>query len=680
MSGQQFDSTTRDTPGLTSTPEKRWPSIKPVEADIPPIDRLMPNSELHNRVRNYLNDRVRMSERGMQRFYDRWRYAERRYQAYIDLKNYEQIMQEENDAGKPSKVVSIHIPYIYATIQTIVTYLFHTFAGRKPIFQVSTYSDAMDAAQKMEILLDYNSTHTKLQKHLFQFFQDGEIYGVQILRTAWKKKERVTTVWKRPDAAQQQQQTFLGLAGQQTDQPKRVREKRTVYEGNDVTTIDPYMFFPDTRVAMTEVNRKGEFVVWRTFEGKHLLKRLEGEGLMKWVDYAGDMPKPQSDTEDAPSNRAIRSKGVSHPGQSYDHPDDLPKNYVQVDQGTYWIVPSELGLGPEKVPQLWIFTMLNRNQIVQAEPFDADHDMHPVAVGEPYSLGYGLGNLGQSDYLGPSQDTISWFITSHIHNVRTALNNMWVVDPSRIEMQDLKKPGAGKIIRVKSSAYGQDVQTFLNQLPVQDVTRSHISDLETFVRFADGVSAVTDNVRGLQDSGGRKTATEVRTGAEAAASRLAAHARLISAQSITDLTEQMCLNIQQYLSMEFYYQVLGRDGRRESHRIAPEHVTGDFYFPVHDGTLPLDKVAMVDVWKEILVAVMSSEQLSATYDIGKIFEHTAELGGARNIESFRLQTSPENVLTNQVQAGNMVPLPGAGPITNERASQRAAGGIEGIGG
>jgi hypothetical protein len=44
------------------------------------------------------------------------------------------------------------------------------------------------------------------------------------------------------------------------------------------------------------------------------------------------------------------------------------------------------------------------------------------------------------------------------------------------------------------------------------------------------------------------------------------------------------------------------------------------------------------------------------YDIGKMFERAAELGGIRNIESMRMQQMPDQQLQQQAQAGNAVPI------------------------
>lgn len=635
-----------DTSGLNPDSREEWPALIAGDGTQRPIELLRPNSEAHKVVLEYLIDRLRMSERNMTKFYARWRVSERKTQAYIDLPDYEKILKESTDAGQPAKAVSITVPHTYATIMTIVTYLVHTFGGRKPIFQVGSHKkEEVHAARMMETMLQFNCDHVRLLKSMFQFFTDGELYGLGILRTQWKREIKKRSVWK----VQQQMMMGIPTGVQRT----RIREDHVTFEGTEVAPVDPFMFFPDPRVPMADVAKKGEFVFWRTYEGKHELLRAEANGEIKWVKYAGQMRPLHGAESDNVSNRNLISQGESVPGMAWEGDRKL-SNFYQVDQGSVVIIPRELGLGESERPEKWIFTILNRNQIVQAEPMDNDHDMHPVIVSEPYTLGYGFGNFGATDMLGPLQDIVSWFVNSHMHNVRSAMNNMFVVDPSMVEMQDLKYPGPGKIIRLKRAAYGQDVRQVLQQLAVADVTGSHIKDMELIMRIADSLSMVNDNIRGVQDFGGRKTATEVRTAGEAAASRLAAHARLISAQSLSDLAAQMCLNYQQYLEETFYLQVVGTEGMSDPVHISPEAVTGDFSFPTHDGTLPLDRVAMLDVWKEIFMAMLQDQQLRMTYNIPKVFEFIAKLGGALNVDEFRMM--PQEQIDQQLQAGNMMPV------------------------
>lgn len=635
-----------DTLGLESReyrPDPRWK--KPRKGEGRPLDQLIPGSKEHAVVLEYLKKKLEYSEREMCKFYDRWTYNERRLQAYIDLNDYEKLLKQDNNQGKPPKAVNITVPYMWATTMTIITYMIHTFCGRKPIFQVgSTNEQAIEKSQTMEMVLQYNADHTNMIKHMWQFFQDAETYGVSILAVQWSKEQARRTVWKQEPGIQGQPQWISS------------KQTRTVYEGNVVRAIDPFMFFPDPRVPMTEVNQRGEFVFWRTYEGRHFLKKLEAAGEIKFVDAAGQLPRggmASSGGGAGSSSRAIRSLGEANPGAGLTQASG--DTYTQLDQGTIEIIPKILGLSDSDLPEKWIFTILNKRQIVQAEPFEMDHGMHPVIVSEPYTVGYGFGQLGGADLSGDLQDTISWFVNAHVDNVRAIMNNMLVVDPSRVEMQDLKAQGPGKLIRLKRASYGQDVKEAVYQLAVQDVTKSHIGDLELLMRLADMLLGVNDNMRGIQNAGGRKTATEVRTTTESGASRLAASARLRSAQAIVPMANMMCLNLQQLMSQEFEFLVMGIADPAKSFRVNPEHLTGDYYFPPHDGTLPIDRIAQLDIWKEIWMAVSTDPNLGMQYNGPQIFEFVAELGGARNISRFKMQMGSEDQVAAQAQAGNIVP-------------------------
>jgi len=280
--------------------------------------------------------------------------------------------------------------------------------------------------------------------------------------------------------------------------------------------------------------------------------------------------------------------------------------------------------------------------------------MHPVAVIEPYSTGPSFGSLCAVDVLKPIQDLMSWLVNSHMENVRVMINNMLVVDPSAVEIQDLKEPGAGKIIRSKQAAYGRDVRTFLNQLGVQDVTRGHLNDLQLMMTMGHMFLGINENLMGLQADGGRKTATEVRTAGESGASRMASLARIISAQGVVDLVTQMVVNIQQRTDEEFLLELLGESSAETQIKITQENLAGDFHYPIHDGTLPLDRVALMQVWKELAMSIAQDPELRSTFSLPRIVEYVAELGGARNIDEFKIAV---------LQPGQ-APTPGAIPVPN----------------
>jgi len=637
-------------PGLTPVPRSQWPRVE-VQPHQRPIDLMKPNSPLHNRMLDYLVTRINDSERAMSAFHGRWRVNEMRNQAWIDLRKYDKILKAANESGKPPLAVDIVVPYSFSTLSTISTYLLQVFCAKQPWMQVGTYGTNVNNAMQMEIMLQYQNDHNKIVKWWWNWFNDMGLYGIGILANRWSVETAQRT-------RQETSPVFDLMTGGFSQETFRQQREVTTYEGNTCYSVDPFMFFPDPRVPMRECAAKGEYVDLRSFEGKHLLKRQEQAGLMKWVDAAPPVSSEKS-TGTLSSARDLLTGGNAHAGANWYGVQEVGPGAYDVDRITIDLVPREHGIGESDRIEKWSFAILNKAQIVLGERLLDDHGEHPVIVAEPYGSGYDFGSAGMSDMVGPIQDSMSWFLNSHMENVRSSINNQFVVDPFAVEMKDVNRPGPGKTIRLKRSALNRDVRSAINQLPVVDVTRGHMDDMNTYFEIGQRVSAVSENLLGLQESGGRKTATEVRTSGAAAASRLAALTRVVSAQGMSSLSNQMSLNTMQWMTSEFHVRVAGDDGRLYPLQISPDGIAGDFFYPINDGSLPMDKVALMDIWKQIIGLTLQDPEIRQTYSVPKIFEFVAELGGVKNIKSFKIQQGSPEQIRQQSQAGNLAPIPGA---------------------
>lgn len=610
---------------------------------------LRPGSPTHAKLLKMVVDRLEYSERKMSDFYPRWRVNERKFQAYIDLPDYEALLAAQNNKGKPAKVVSIQVPYSFAVVQTIVTYLLHTFCGRQPIFQVGSYGDQSTAARNMEIMLQHNAETTKLVLQLYEMLTSAQVYQCGIVRVGWvdeyKYRTRMAPTPK------------FDLAGMQTgvnQVPQRVQT--LVYSGNDVSHIDPFLFFPDPTVPMTRVNKDGDFVFWRAYKSHTFLQEQEAAGIFHNVAMITSN-LPANRFSGSESDRSLRAQGDGIAGTDRE---ESTIKIRQIDEGTVKLVPKEWGLGSSNVPEKWLITVVNKNNIVRAEPLEANHDLHPVAVLEPNAFGAQFGSISTVDITGPVQDHIAWLINSHMQNVRGVINNRLVVNPHYVHMEDLKKdPSSGEegswLLRMKQSAFGIKPDQAIYQLQVADVTQGHIKNVEMMIRIGHMFAGVNENLMGLQDSKGRKTATEVRTSGEAGASRLAAQARIASSQGIMDIARMMGSNIQQRVQEEFLLKVLGKKAAEGDIRSA------DFYYPINDGTLPLDRAALLQVWQQILMGIAQDPELRANYSLPKIFAFVADLGGARNIDSFKVDVKPDAAIEQGMADGSLMPLPGMQP-------------------
>lgn len=645
--------------GLAQSEAYKWDPPSRVANENRPIDALGPGTRLHTFVLEYLLQRLKWSEDKMSQFYSRWQANEMRHQAYVTLPEYDRILQAMRDDRKPADPASIIVPYSWSATATIVTYLLHTFGGRKPIIQVGTYrAEQVHRAKNLEVLLGYNTDYIRYIYHLYNLFTNGELYGVAVQRNMWTRIERNKTVTRPPSP---QLANIMALMGQQA-QPIRTTERAVCFEGNAVSAISPFMFFPDPRVPMVEVADKGEFVFWRAFEGRHMLLRAESEGKLKWVQHAGEYTRAYgTDSYGGNSYAGLRAMGdpLTNGQQAMGYGHGVTNN-IQVDQGTIEIIPYELGLGPQKWPEKWLFTILNKCQIVQAEPVNLNHGQHPVSVAEPNAFGHSFGQLATADLNAPIQDLMTWMVNSHMFNVRAALNNFLVVDPNKVEIDDLLDPQPGGILRMKTNPFGQqqDARMAVNQLPIQDVTRSHLTDFAFVQKMGSDLTGTSDNIRGVQNSGGRKTATEVRSAVEGGASRLAARAMLYGAMAVSPGAAQWASNYQQFLSGEQEMRVLGREGMMHSVRITPEGIEGDFFFPIHDGTLPLDRVALLQAWTQLfgMIAQDPTGTLRQEFPLAPILKFMAQMSGIQNIDEFTTTAASPGAIQQQAQAGNIVPL------------------------
>jgi hypothetical protein len=622
------------------------PSINPAEREPESaINKLKPGSELHTKTLQKLEAMFRYSSQAMSNHSARWGWMEQKIQAYISLPDYEQLNKQlENNRGAAPEVVKVIVPYSYATIHAAATFLSTVLLGRRPIFPLlATSGTDADKAQYMESALQANLEATKAYEVLWQFIWDSLIYSFGATRIGWLETQgKVLTVGP---------------------QGNREVRKALKYAGNKLNAIDPYAAYPDPRVPMHECNEKGDFFFWSTQQSKMILKDMERSGIFKWVDKATDKREAIASNTELPAVADSKRRArIGAMGNWMPAPADVV-GFWTVREGTVRLVPKDWGLGDSEESELWKFTWVPNRQIIQAEPQGNVHQKHPVVVTEPTSFGHEFGSLSMGDMIGPFQDILSWLINSRMENVRVTMHNQFVADPARIEMQDLRSPAAGKVIRLKAAAMGTPVNDAIRQLMVQDHTQGHVNDIQLLRMLADSITGINDNMRGINTTGGRRSATEARMSMQAGASRLSQLAIRISSQGFMGLAEQMIQNIQQYMPEEMWAEMTGDDGQPQSTLLTPDMIMGTFSYQISDGSLPHDKMALLEVWEKILMGVASDPELRATHDVNKIFDHIAELGGAKNISSFkRASTGQPNIMApGQEPPQGAVPVGGAMP-------------------
>jgi hypothetical protein len=140
----------------------------------------------------------------------------------------------------------------------------------------------------------------------------------------------------------------------------------------------------------------------------------------------------------------------------------------------------------------------------------------------------------------------------------------------------------------------------------------------------------------------------------------------------------MVSNSQQYLDQEIELKIIGNLAQFSGDilNVTPDTIQGSYDFVPVDGTLPLDRFAQANLWKEILLGTTKIPQIAMEYSIGKIFAWIAQLSGLRNIDQFRIVPGTPEHLQAQLQAGNLVGMQsGSGGSKNSNNIKQPTGNV-----
>lgn len=623
-------------------------------------------TERHRFVLEAILRRYKYSKEKMETRHDVWRNSDNQMVAYAPEKTVDAQRRETREKYGEPQYTTIQIPQSYAVHMTALTYHTSVFYGRSPIYQFEGSSGEPEQSKfAVEALIDYQVRQARMMPVGYQWLSDVGKYGIGIIGTYWDDTQIIV------NSLVDKEDEFLGVGlGTKTKQYERKAIKG--YSGNRSYNVRPYDFFPDPRQSPTNL-QKGEFCGVIMDCHWNYIAKMAANGKYFNVGYLRNMRNVSY------ADRAEGGEGTNRPYWSSDstYIDLMDMSNVTLLEFYVELVPKEWGLGKETFPEKWVFIVANDAVIISARPLGDLANQFPFDVLEVEPDGYAMFKPSILERVKPFEDVTNWLINTHFYNVRKVLNDQFVVDPSKIVMKDLLQGASGGIIRLKEEYYDTDVRTAITQLPVQDITRAHLSDMEMINQQVARFSGISDNLMGMVNAGGRKTATEVRSSTTFGINRLKTQAEWYSATGFTNHAQRMLQQSQQYYDTALKLRITGDTARFSGTKfldVAPQDIAGFYDFVTIDGTLPVDRFAQVSMWSNLLAQARNIPQIAATYDIGKIFGWVAQLGGIRNIDQFRIQVLPDEQLQQQAAKGNVVALNGQGAGQPPGAGATRAGG------
>jgi len=625
------------------------------------VEDLRFGSKAHRKISEAVWARLRLSEQTMSKRYARWAENEELFSAYMPAREVDELRKQKKKSSGIVDYVTIEVPYIYAIALTAHTYYTSVFLGRNPAFQFEgRHGEPETKKLAVEAIIDYQMQVGANLLPLYIWLLDPLKYGLGFVGHYWDEERIALT--KKVDV----QPTFGGVPIPfSTPKTEYVTETTIGYAGNKLYNVRPQDAFPDPRVPMWNF-QAGEFFARYVEIPIAELRNGEANGKYFNVKAALDVQKNGGSYAGMEINRDEGSSRVTELPETNDEftipstPDDQPIGVLKGYEFYWRIVPSQWGVSESREQEIWVVTQSKERIVIGFEPLGDASNRFPFDIIEHEPNGYAFSSRSMMEIGKPLNDIMSWLFNSHFYNVRAALNNMFVVDPSLLHMTDLERPGPGKMMRLTPAGYGRGVETVIKQFPVADVTRSNVQDIQGVSELIQRIFGVTDNVMGLVNPGGRKTATEVRTSTSLAANRLKTQCEIMSAMGFSPMAQKLVQRTQSRLTIDRKYRIVGDLMNFGDPFIQADaaSIAGFFdYVPV-DGTMPIDRYAQAALWQGIMTQAAQVPQIGMQYDFGKIFAWVATLAGAKNIQQFRLniQVSDADKLMAGAQSGNVIPL------------------------
>lgn len=614
---------------------------------------LSPDSETHKKLLKMLLDRVRSSNQEIQARHSAWSQIDRSLTSYVPLDDEETRIKNQD----PRKPVRIIVPTTFATLNVLLSYNVAAFL-QSPIFRYEGWSsEDVPGTILLQRLVDMQVRRFKCALNLYTMWRDAFSYGVGPVAINMR-----TIKGYAPAGLGKRSKGFFSRL------LPRERIYQTIFEGSDIVNIDPYNFLPDPNVPINEM-QKGEFVGWVDRTNIISLVRDEADGYTFNAKYVKDHYGPKT-SQYFTDPYARHEKTGQTERHTADRNQQVDVIHIYVD-----LIPKDWGLSLSEEPEKWLFDIAGDKIITRAERLEDQHGMFPIAVDVPNFDGHSVTPTSILETSYGLQQTIDWMFTSHISNVRKAINDMLIVDPYMVNMNDLANPEEGKLIRLRRQAWGRGVDKVVQQLKVSDITRGHVDDIMTAMNLMDLTSGAVDVVKGVRrNTSERVSATEAQGTMNSALSRLETSARISALQSLTDIAMMMASNTQQYMSKsqevkligEFDQQLLNEYGLKDYEEVDPGRLQIMYDVMAHDGTVPTS--TDTQSWVQLFQVLSASPELAQRFDMVRIFTHIARGMGARNVNDFVKKgggitpsTMDPASIEEEVRKGNLYPMTIGGP-------------------
>lgn len=560
---------------------------------------------------------------------------------FVTMDKEDKKRDQDNKQGLAPKAIKMNLPLAMAQLDEVQTYLLSVFAPEGDLFEAVAPPTQQDMAKALARYINQNGTKVGYYNQFGKFLTNALRYNFGAMGVTWETQSGI--VWSNDSVGQAQKNSGV------------------VWSGNVLRSMDMYNFLWDTTVHPTELATKGEYYAYVEKKTPFRVRKMEQDQMIfnvdEYIKTIADTGNTYYRTKPELRNRSSRdSRSQTQDFATALIAGDMPLDSSPGIEFVYfvgWITPKEFNLSESKDLEVWIIVMANSRTITRAFRLEDSAGVLPIGVACPIVDDLDNDQRTYAEQLIPLGHFSSFLLNSHVSATRKSLYGLKIynqnlfpgLDKSQSDMESAYIP-------MKSTANAIDIDKAFRVYNDAPKTEQNVADIAKVEAIMQKI--LPSDMLGQVADLDRATLYQAAATVQASNRRSLKIARVIMSQALQVIKLLMIYNI--YSSQE-PVSVTMPDGTQQD--INPSQLReSKLELEMAGGLKGLDRLMVAQVARDILMAILQSQQAMAEIDVVKFIDYyTSVAGDKTDMTAFRRQ-APAPAIPGQAAPGQSPVTPG----------------------
>jgi len=556
-----------------------------------------------------------------------------------------ETLELDRHAGGKKRIKEINPQLVAAQIGRGITYILSILFPDTGLYEAIATKDKQEVANAFVALMNEHAEKSGSFRHLVVFLINAFKYNLGCINVEWYKE-------------------FGNVISDQGG-TVQVEPDKILWEGNKQTVVDMYNLYWDSHVHPCEVHKDGEFVAEVFMESLFAIRKAVDNqqifGVNRWINDDTSMNAegktffsrhPQ--IRKSEYNRDVNSDGTINwdvllsPLTGRVGATGMNVGYEKISCYIR-LYPKDFGLVSNRVKgrdtlEIWRVDIYQGKYVGNAEFINNAHGYLPYLFSMPNEDNLILQTRSVAEVLIPLQHFGSFLLSTHME---ATIKNIWELIVYDSNIVDLSKVGNDVAARVplKPNALGaRDLDKVMKRFESKVDTRQSMTDFNMIIELMEFFlpTQALKQVADLQRATQHQSAATV----QAAHRDLWKYAKIIDTQAMGPSRRIQHSNVLQYqqaisIPNPQYNPQPGGDPNDPANKALIEIQPTMFRnagleFTIGEGLKGLDKMSVVQLYKDLTNSVLQSREAINEFDVVKMINHLSTLMGDKtDLTQFR---------------------------------------------